>query len=43
MKVNGYSGTKPEEPTGKGKESEGNRVLWNELSGNDRKGKGDRR
>ena len=43
MKVNEDCGNKPEEMTGKGSESEGNRVLWNELSGNDRKGKGDRR
>ena len=41
VKVNYYCGTKPEVPTGKGREIAGKRVLWNEASGNDRKGKGE--
>ena len=41
VKVNEHFGTKPEETTKKGRESEGKRVLCNEARGIDKKGKGE--
>ena len=39
MKENEYCGAKPEETTGKERESEGKRALCKQARGTDRKGK----
>ena len=41
MNVIEYCGTNSVETTGKGREIEGKRVLWNQGRGTDKKGKGD--
>ena len=40
VKVNEYCGTKPEKMSGKGRESEGKLVLWNQTRGTEMKRKG---